>query len=84
MCNPFIIANGQTYRRESIARWFNTGKSTCPQMGQVLANLEFVPNKCSRTSSPKWCRENGVTCWEEADANKSIEPAQVVAVNKAA
>jgi hypothetical protein len=32
----------------------------------------------------KWCRENGVTCWEEADANKSIEPAQVVAVNKAA
>ncbi|CAO2177736.1 unnamed protein product [Urochloa humidicola] len=82
MRDPVVVASGQTYDRESIARWFDSGKSTCPKTGQVLTNLELVPNKALKNLVAKWCRENGVAV-ENSDAGRS-EPAQAVSANKAA
>ncbi|RLM99255.1 U-box domain-containing protein 16-like [Panicum miliaceum] len=79
---PVVASSGQTYDRESITRWFGSGKSTCPKTGQVLADLELVPNKALKNLIVRWCRENGVAV-EVAEAGKA-EPAPVVAANKAA
>ncbi|KAG8051798.1 hypothetical protein GUJ93_ZPchr0001g33134 [Zizania palustris] len=35
MRDPVVSASGQTYDRESITRWFGSGKSTCPKTGQI-------------------------------------------------
>jgi len=82
MREPVVVASGQTYDRDSIFRWFDSGKSTCPKTGQVLTVLELVPNKALKNLIAKWCRENGVAM-ESSEASKS-EPAQAVAGNKAA
>jgi len=82
MRDPVVASSGQTYDRESITRWFGSGKSTCPKTGQVLADLELVPNKALKNLIVRWCRENGVAV-EVAEAGKA-EPAPVVAANKAA
>ncbi|KAF8719474.1 hypothetical protein HU200_024197 [Digitaria exilis] len=85
MRDPVVASSGQTYDRESITRWFGSGKSTCPKTGQKLANLELVPNKALKTLIARWCRENGVAV-EVVDGGKS-EPASssvAVAANKAA
>uniref|UniRef100_A0A452ZCN6 RING-type E3 ubiquitin transferase n=1 Tax=Aegilops tauschii subsp. strangulata TaxID=200361 RepID=A0A452ZCN6_AEGTS len=82
MRDPVVSASGQTYDRESITRWFGAGKSTCPKTGQVLTNLELVPNKALKNLISRWCRENGVAM-EGSEPGKP-EPAPPVAANKAA
>ncbi|CAN6341660.1 unnamed protein product [Urochloa humidicola] len=82
MSDPVVASSGQTYDRDSITRWFGSGKSTCPKTGQVLTNLELVPNKALKNLIARWCRENGVAM-EIAETGKA-EPAPVVAANKAA
>jgi len=56
MRDPVVASSGQTYDRESITRWFGSGKSTCPKTGQVLADLELVPNKALKNLIVRWCR----------------------------
>ncbi|KAF8716865.1 hypothetical protein HU200_025964 [Digitaria exilis] len=85
MREPVVVASGQTYDRESITRWFDSGKSTCPKTGQVLTNLELVPNKALKNLIAKWCRENGVAMESTSSSEASkAEPAQAVSANKAA
>uniref|UniRef100_A0A0D9WHP4 RING-type E3 ubiquitin transferase n=1 Tax=Leersia perrieri TaxID=77586 RepID=A0A0D9WHP4_9ORYZ len=83
MRDPVVSASGQTYDRESITRWFGSGKSTCPKTGQVLTNLEIVPNKALKNLISRWCRENGVAAMEGSEPSKP-QPAPVVTANKAA
>ncbi|CAN6327872.1 unnamed protein product [Urochloa humidicola] len=82
MSDPVVASSGQTYDRDSITRWFGSGKSTCPKTGQVLTNLELVPNKALKNLIARWCRENGVAV-DVAETGKA-EPAPSVAANKAA
>ncbi|KAL6620417.1 hypothetical protein ACP70R_035556 [Stipagrostis hirtigluma subsp. patula] len=82
MRDPVVAASGQTYDRESITRWFGSGKATCPKTGQVLPNLELVPNKALKNLISRWCRQNGVAM-DVCEPGKA-EPAPVVAANKAA
>ncbi|CAM0955002.1 unnamed protein product [Alopecurus aequalis] len=82
MRDPVVSSSGQTYDRESITRWFGAGKSTCPKTGQVLTNLELVPNKALKNLISRWCRENGIAM-EGSEPGKP-EPAPPVASNKAA
>ncbi|KAK3165821.1 hypothetical protein QOZ80_1AG0038220 [Eleusine coracana subsp. coracana] len=85
MRDPVVVASGQTYDRESIARWFDAGKSTCPKTGQVLLALELVPNKALKNLIAKWCRENGVAAMMDGgETGKKIEAAQAVAPNNKA
>ncbi|KAJ1263352.1 hypothetical protein BS78_09G177800 [Paspalum vaginatum] len=82
MRDPVVASSGQTYDRESITRWFGSGKPTCPKTGQVLPSLELVPNKALKNLIARWCRENGVPV-EGGEPGKA-EPAPAVAANKAA
>ncbi|XP_062180032.1 U-box domain-containing protein 16-like [Phragmites australis] len=82
MRDPVVTASGQTYDSESITRWFGSGKSTCPKTGQVLSNLELVPNKALKNLISRWCRQNGIAV-DGCEPGKA-EPAPVAAANKAA
>ncbi|TVU19843.1 hypothetical protein EJB05_36018, partial [Eragrostis curvula] len=82
MRDPVVSASGQTYDRESITRWFGSGKSTCPKTGQVLTSLELVPNKALKNLISRWCRQNGIAV-DVIEPGKA-EPAPVTAANKAA
>ncbi|PRQ19903.1 putative aminoacyltransferase, E1 ubiquitin-activating enzyme [Rosa chinensis] len=46
MCDPVIIASGQTYERICIEKWFSDGHSTCPTTQQKLSRLSLTPNYC--------------------------------------
>jgi U-box domain/Armadillo/beta-catenin-like repeat len=60
MNDPVVVFSGQTYDRESISHWFGSGHATCPKTGQVLSNLELIPNKSLKNLIARWCRENNV------------------------
>ncbi|GJN14710.1 hypothetical protein PR202_gb01565 [Eleusine coracana subsp. coracana] len=84
MRDPVVAASGQTYDRESIARWFGSGKSTCPKTGQALTSLELVPNKALKNLIARWCRQNGIPV-DATEPGKSEPSASVsAATNKAA
>ena len=44
MRDPVITADGQTYEREEIERWFATGKRSSPLTGEDLESTTLVPN----------------------------------------
>ncbi|CAD6271815.1 unnamed protein product [Miscanthus lutarioriparius] len=83
MGDPVVASSGQTYDRDSITRWFGSGKSTCPKTGQVLPNLELVPNKALKNLISRWCRENGIPM-ESSESGKAEPAPVVVGANKAA
>ncbi|KAL0422985.1 UNVERIFIED_CONTAM: U-box domain-containing protein 15 [Sesamum latifolium] len=58
MADPVIIATGQTYERESIQRWLNSGHRTCPKTGQKLNYLTVAPNFALRNLIQQWCEKN--------------------------
>ncbi|KAG8368013.1 hypothetical protein BUALT_Bualt15G0001100 [Buddleja alternifolia] len=58
MTDPVIIATGQTYERESIQKWLNSGHNTCPKTGQKLNYLTVAPNFALRNLIQQWCEKN--------------------------
>ncbi|KAL3813963.1 hypothetical protein ACJIZ3_015231 [Penstemon smallii] len=58
MTDPVIIATGQTYERESIQKWLNSGHRTCPKTGQKLNYLTLAPNFALRNLIQQWCEKN--------------------------
>ncbi|KAJ1686647.1 hypothetical protein LUZ63_018037 [Rhynchospora breviuscula] len=81
MTDPVVVSSGQTYDRESISRWFGSAHATCPKTGQILTNLELIPNKSLKNLIARWCRENNVPF--EVSEPAKIESSSVSA-NKAA
>ncbi|VVA94381.1 unnamed protein product [Arabis nemorensis] len=59
MCDPVIIASGQTYERVCIEKWFNDGHNTCPKTQQQLPHLSLTPNNCVKGLIASWCEQNG-------------------------
>ncbi|XP_010531617.1 PREDICTED: U-box domain-containing protein 6 [Tarenaya hassleriana] len=60
MCDPVIIASGQTYERVCIEKWFNDGHNTCPKTQQQLPHRSLTPNYCVKGLVGSWCEQNGV------------------------
>lgn len=60
MKDPVIVATGQTYERESIQRWLNSNRRTCPKTGQILDHLSIAPNYALRNLIVQWCEKNNV------------------------
>ncbi|CAA0827733.1 U-box domain-containing protein 15 [Striga hermonthica] len=58
MSDPVIISTGQTYERESIQKWLNSGHRTCPKTGQKLNYLTVAPNFALRNLIQQWCEKN--------------------------
>ncbi|KAM7251590.1 hypothetical protein ACFE04_023473 [Oxalis oulophora] len=44
MTDPVILANGKTYDRNSIKKWFSEGHNTCPQTKEILLHTNVTPN----------------------------------------
>lgn len=48
MMDPVVSADGYTYERAAIARWFETSRKS-PVTGQILPHTDLVPNHSVRT-----------------------------------
>ncbi|GMP69467.1 hypothetical protein CsSME_00028721 [Camellia sinensis var. sinensis] len=60
MRDPVIVASGQTYDRNSIAQWINSGHHTCPKSGQRLIHMALIPNYALKCLVHQWCQENNI------------------------
>ncbi|XVE93997.1 hypothetical protein REPUB_Repub01dG0242400 [Reevesia pubescens] len=60
MTDPVIVATGQTYERESIRKWLNSKRTTCPKTGQTLEHLSLAPNFALRNLIQQWSEKNNV------------------------
>ncbi|KAF7825434.1 U-box domain-containing protein 16 [Senna tora] len=80
MRDPVVVATGQTYDRESIKLWFESGHNTCPKTGQTMAHTELIPNRALKNLMAMWCREQKIL-FETAGSNEKVNG---VIVNKAA
>ncbi|CAD5313978.1 unnamed protein product [Arabidopsis thaliana] len=61
MTDPVIISTGQTYDRNSIARWIEEGHCTCPKTGQMLMDSRIVPNRALKNLIVQWCTASGIS-----------------------
>ena len=60
MRDPVVVATGQTYDRESIKLWIDSGHNTCPKTGQTLAHTELVSNFALKNLIAMWCRQQKI------------------------
>lgn len=58
MRDPVTAPTGITYDRQSIERWLDTGKSTCPVTNRALAGEDLIPNHAIRRLIQDWCVTN--------------------------
>ncbi|GFZ10332.1 plant U-box 45 [Actinidia rufa] len=61
MYDPVIIANGQTFERVWIEKWFDEGHKTCPKTDTKLADLLVTPNDAIKDLISRWCATHGVS-----------------------
>ncbi|KAK4268447.1 hypothetical protein QN277_025104 [Acacia crassicarpa] len=80
MRDPVVVATGQTYDRESIQLWLESGHNTCPKTGQTLAHTDLIPNRALQNLIAMWCREQKIL-FETVGSND--KPHGVI-INKAA
>ncbi|OMO94519.1 Armadillo [Corchorus capsularis] len=71
MRDPVVVASGQTYDRESINQWIESGHNTCPKTGQTLAHTNLIPNRALRNLIAMWCREQRIP-FETAGSNEKV------------
>ena len=55
MRDPVVTADGHTYDRANIQRWFDQGNDTSPLTNRVLANLSLVPNFALKSMMADMC-----------------------------
>lgn len=60
MCDPVIVASGQTYERGFIKKWLELGFSICPKTRQVLGHTNLIPNYTVKALIANWCEINHV------------------------
>nr|XP_043634931.1 U-box domain-containing protein 15-like [Erigeron canadensis] len=58
MRDPVIIATGQSYQRESIQQWLDSGHRTCPKTGLPLTHTALAPNVALHNLILQWCKDN--------------------------
>ncbi|XP_057784075.1 U-box domain-containing protein 21-like [Salvia miltiorrhiza] len=58
MKDPVTLSTGITYDRDSIEKWIEAGKVTCPVTNQVLRNFDQIPNHSIRKMIQDWCVAN--------------------------
>ncbi|KAL0917161.1 hypothetical protein M5K25_012208 [Dendrobium thyrsiflorum] len=58
MKDPVTAPTGITYDRESIEKWLEMGKSTCPVTNMELTVEDLIPNHSIRRMIQDWCVAN--------------------------
>ena len=79
MRDPVVVSSGQTYDRDSINGWINSGHATCPKTAQPLSHSLLVPNRALRNIIHLWCRENGIPFDKDCVDHFPISDAQLEA-----
>ncbi|KAI4356133.1 hypothetical protein L6164_000180 [Bauhinia variegata] len=69
--DPVVVATGQTYDRESIKMWIESGHNTCPKTGQTLAHTDLIPNRSLKNLIAMWCREQKIP-FETTSGNEKV------------
>ncbi|KAK4755452.1 hypothetical protein SAY87_009209 [Trapa incisa] len=83
MRDPVVVATGQTYDRDSISLWIQSGHSSCPKTGQTLEHSNLIPNRALRNLIALWCREQRIP-FEETPPGEGGSRSHSTAANKAA
>ncbi|XP_058766495.1 U-box domain-containing protein 3-like isoform X3 [Vicia villosa] len=60
MLDPVIVASGQTYQRQSIQTWLDSGLNVCPKTHQTLNHAILIPNYTVKAMIASWCEENNI------------------------
>lgn len=71
MRDPVVVATGQTYDRESITLWIQSGHNTCPKTGQTLAHSDLITNRALKNLISLWCREQKIPFEAAGDAARA-------------
>ncbi|KAE8662769.1 U-box domain-containing protein 16 [Hibiscus syriacus] len=71
MRDPVVVASGQTYDRESINQWIESGHNTCPKTGQTLAHTNLIPNRALMNLIATWCRQQRLPFETAGNNNKA-------------
>ena len=58
MRDPVSTADGHTYERAAITRWFADGKTTSPNTGAALKHKNLIPNIALRQTIEEWADKN--------------------------
>ncbi|KAJ6407671.1 hypothetical protein OIU84_011041 [Salix udensis] len=85
MRDPVVVATGQTYDRESISLWIESGHNTCPKTGQTLVHNSLIPNRALKNLIAMWCREQRIlfeTTEGSKRTNRVIKNKAAVEANK--
>ena len=61
MEDPVICADGMTYERKEIRRWF-LHHTTSPKTNQQLSNLTLIPNYAIKSGIDKYLNGTGAKC----------------------
>lgn len=70
---PGCCGDGQTYDRQSISLWIESGHNTCPKTGQTLAHTNLVTNTALKNLIALWCREQRIPFDYAASSEKLTE-----------
>ena len=60
MRDPVFAADGHTYERIAIERWFATGKTSSPNTGAPLESTCIIPNHSMRGMIREWQEAHGI------------------------
>ncbi|KFK24677.1 hypothetical protein AALP_AA8G010800 [Arabis alpina] len=60
MRDPVVVSTGQTYDRESIDLWIQSGHSSCPKTGQILKHTNLIANRALKNLIVMWCRDQKI------------------------
>ncbi|XWS09488.1 hypothetical protein CRYUN_Cryun40dG0089000 [Craigia yunnanensis] len=71
MRDPVVVASGQTYDRESINLWIESGHNTCPKTGQTMAHTNLIPNLALKNLIAMWSREQRIP-FETEGSNEKV------------
>ncbi|OAY44706.1 U-box domain-containing protein 16 [Manihot esculenta] len=72
MRDPVVLATGQTYNRESITLWIESGHNTCPKTGQTLSHTNLISNLALKNLIGMWCREQKIP-FESMENNQKLD-----------
>ena len=54
LCDPVVAADGHSYERQNVERWFATGQVTSPMTGEALPTLRLTSNHALRNAIDEW------------------------------
>eukprot|EP01051_Picozoa_sp_SAG22_P032125 SAG22_NODE_13386_length_408_cov_2.009709_1_plen_83_part_00 len=65
--DPVVAADGHSYERSEIEKWFATGRQTSPMTNDAMPSKVLTPNRLLKSQIEEW-RGKSSAEWITADA----------------